>query len=100
MADGDGGVLSEHEHCHGLADNVAPADDNAVFARRLDFLVMQHLDYARRSAGQKHIAAGHHRADILRMEAIDILFGRDAADKLLGVDMLRHGKLAEYAADG
>ena len=34
------------------------------------------------------------------MEAVNVLFGRDAADKLLGVDMLRHGKLAEYAADG
>ena len=62
--------------------------------------MMQHLNYSRRGAGQKHIAAGHYRADILRMEAVNVLFGRDAADKLLGVDMLRHGKLAEYAADG
>ena len=62
--------------------------------------MMQHLDYSRRGAGQKHIAPRHYRADILRMEAVNVLFGRDAADKLLGVDMLRHGKLAEYAADG
>ena len=83
VANGHGGVAVEEEHCHGLADNVAPADDNAVFARRLDFLVMQHLDYARRSAGQKHAAARHYRADILRMEAGNVLFGRDAANKLV-----------------
>ena len=100
MADRHGGVAGKHEHSHRLADYVAPADYHAVLACDLDSLMLQHCDHAHRSAGYEAAAAYREPADILRVEAVDILCGRYALEHGVAVDMLRHGKLAENAADG
>ena len=47
----------KQEHSHGLADNIASADYNAVFSGNVDIAVFEHLHYSRRGAGEKLLIA-------------------------------------------
>ena len=99
MADGDGGVGVHEEKRHGLADDVAAAEDGCVFAFDWNFAAAQNFHHAERGAGDEIGASGDEAADVEGMEAVDIFGGIDGFEDFLGVNLCGKRKLDEDAVD-
>jgi hypothetical protein len=84
------GRFSLHQHqCHRLADDIAGADHDHILAFDLDSFMVQEFDDAIRRTGWEHRRADDEAADIVEMEAIDVLFDGDRfqnARKKIGAD--------------
>ena len=91
MADGDGAVLVEQQHGHGLAHNVAAADDHAALALHGDVIGLQQLHDAGGGAGQEVVVPHHDFAYVVGVEGVHVL---------LGVDGLHHGALVQALGQG
>ncbi len=88
------------ERSHRLADNVAPADDNAVLSRRIDARRAEELPNPGGRAGDESIPLpDEHLADVHRMEAVHILGGMDAPHHRVGIDLPGQRHLHEDAVD-
>ncbi len=83
MADGDGGVRVHEEKRHGLADDVAAAEDGCVCAFDWNFAAAEDFHHAERSAGDEIGASGDEAADVEGMEAVDVLGGIDCFEDFL-----------------
>ena len=99
MADRDRAVLVEQQHAHGLAYDIASADDNALPALYGDLVLAEHFHHSGRCAGQKIVLAEHDLADVDRVEGVDVLFGADPLDHRLVVKVLGQRKLDEDPVD-
>ncbi len=64
MADGDGGVGVHEEQRHGLADDIAAAEDDGVRAFDWNFAAAENFHHAERGAGDEIGAAGDEAADV------------------------------------
>lgn len=104
MDDGDGGVavgcFLHEEGGEWFADDVAPADDDDVFALEWDLVVVEEDVDAVRSAGDKAARLSDEEfAHVDRVKAVDIFCGIDAADDVGGIDAGRQRELDEDAVD-
>src|ERR1700733_8153932 len=99
MADGDGGVRVHEEKRHGLADDIAAAEDGGVRALDWNFAAAENFHHAERGAGDEIGASGDEAADVEGMEAVDI-FGRiDRFEDFLCVNLRGERELDEDAID-
>ena len=92
-------LLHQHQR-HGLADDVAGADDDDIAALDRDVLVLEDLLYAIRRAGRKHRVAGDQATDVVEVEAVDILVKVDALQHAVHVDLWWQRQLHQDAVDG
>jgi hypothetical protein len=104
MDDGDGGIAMgcflHEEGGQWLADDVAPADDDDVFALEWDLVVVEEDVDAVRSAGDEAARLSDEEfAHVDRMEAVDVFCRIDAADDVDGIDAGRQRELDEDAVD-
>ena len=99
MADGHRTVFMQQQHRHRLADNIAPADHHAGFARDAHPRRMQQLHHAGRRARQEGVIPDHDVADIRRMERIHVLERGDGLDDRLILNVRRQRELAEDPVD-
>ncbi len=99
MADGDGGVRVHEEKSHGLADDIAAAEDGCVRTFDWNFAAAEDFHHAERSARDEIGASGDEAADIEGMEAIDIFGGVDCFENFLCVNLCGKWKLDENAVD-
>ena len=65
-------LLKEH-HGHGLADDIRPADHDRVLAGEVDACGFDEAHDSVGRAGLEHRVSYHEPADIVRVEAVDIL---------------------------
>ena len=86
-------VCVKQEHCHGLADDIASADDHAFFSVNGDSLVFEHFHNSGGCAWEKIVAANHDFAYIYRMERINILVRRYHVENPLFIKVLRERQL-------
>src|SRR6266404_1861085 len=87
MANGDGGVGVHQQKRHGLADDVAPAQDYGVGAFDLDFITAQNFHTAGGSAGDQAGTSADEAAEIDGVEAVHVLGGIDGFEDALGIDL-------------
>ena len=102
MADGDGGiavVLLHHELCHGFANDVAAAKDDALLAGGLDVVALEELKDALGGGGDEAGQSDGHAADVDGVESVDVLAEVDGLDYLLLVDVARQRKLHDKSVD-
>ena len=99
MADRYGAVLREEKQCHRLADDVASADDNAVFTVGAYAVFGEQTHDSGGSAGGESVKTESYSADVCRMECVNVLRRRYRFDDLALVDALRERKLNKYAVD-
>ena len=97
MADGDSGILLQQHHGHGLAHNVASANDHRMFALEVVVNAFQHLHATIRCAGPKTWHASHQRACASNVKAIDILGGRNGLNHFLCINVRRQRQLNQNA---
>ena len=62
-----------------------------------DLLVLEQLLHAERRAGREHGVAGDQAADVVEVEAVDVLLHRDALEHMRHVDMRRQRQLHQDA---
>src|SRR3981189_121716 len=99
MANRDGGVGVHEEESHGLADDVAAAEDDGVGAFDLDFVAAQNFHAAGGSAGDQAGASADEAAEIDGMKTVHVFGGIDGFQNALGIDLRGKGKLDENAVD-
>ena len=99
VANGDGGVGVHQQQRHGLADDVAAADDHGVCAFDGNCAAAQNFHHAKRSARDEAGATLDELADVDGMKAVDVLGGIDGFENFLGVDLRRKRELHENAVD-
>src|SRR5277367_5870042 len=99
MANGNGGVGVHEEKSHGLADDVAAAEDHGVGA--FDFYVVAAKDFhaAGGCASDQTGAVADESAQIDRVKAVDVLRGIDGFEDELGVHLLGERELDEDTVD-
>jgi hypothetical protein len=77
MANADGRfVLHQHQR-HRCANDIAGADHNDILVFERDLLVFEQFQHAVGRARRKNRAADHQPADVVEMEAVDILVDGD-----------------------
>ena len=89
----------QQQHAHGLADDVASADDHALLALHRDLIAVEHLHHACRCTGQKIVFAEHDLADVHGVERVHVLLRIDRRDDRLVVKVLGKRKLYQNAVD-
>ena len=103
VAYGDGGVgvrlLLEQHGGHGLADDIAAADDDHMRALGLHAAAREHLNTAVRGTGQEALLTDQHFADIDGMETIDIFVGVDRQQGGVLIHVLGQRELKQDAVD-
>src|ERR1700723_2340844 len=99
MADGDGGVRVHQEEGHGLADDIAAAEDGGVRAFDLNFAAAQDFHHAERGAGDEIGTTGDEAADVEGMEAVDVFRRIDCFEDFLSVNLRGKRQLDENAVD-
>lgn len=104
VALGDGRVLAAEEGAHGRADNVAAAEDDGVLAADVDPGRLEEEHDARRGARceQGLARAGREEADVVRVEAVDVLLWRDGlgdAALTVAANLVRQRELDDDAMD-
>ena len=99
MADGDSGVLAEQELCHGLADDIAAADDDGVRSVDGNMSFLEHFEAAVRRAGYHALLAQHQLADVERMEAVHVFERADVVENVffIGGQSVRQRQLEQEA---
>src|SRR5205807_9480323 len=97
MADRDRGIGVHKEKRHGLADDVAAAEDDGVSALDLDFVAAQNFHAARGSARDQAGTSADEAAEIDGVEAVHIFGGVDGFKNALGIDLLGKRELDENA---
>ena len=100
VADGDGGVLRQQHQRHGLAHDIAAANDHGVLAPQLVADAFEHFHAAIRRAGPEAGHAGHEGAGAGDVEAVHIFGRADGFDHLLRIDMCGQGQLHQNAVNG
>ena len=99
VAHGHGGVRVGQQHRHGLADDVAAADDDRALARHLDVLPLQELHHARGSTRLRTGPLLDELPDALRVEAVDVLRRVDAVEELRRVEVVGQRELEQDSID-
>src|SRR6266481_9049557 len=99
MADSDGGVCVHQEKGHGLADDIAAAEDSGVRAFERNFATAQNFHDAEWRAGDEIGAPGDEAADVEGMKAVDIFRGIDCFEDSLCVNLCGERELDEDAVD-
>ena len=102
MANGDGGiavVLLEHELSHGLAHNVAAAQNDTFLSARTYIIVAQKGENAQWCCRYETRQTNRHATDVDGMESVDILPVVDSHNDFLLIDMIRQWKLNDKAVD-
>jgi hypothetical protein len=99
VADGDGGILVQQQHGHGLAYNVAAAHHHRMFASDGQIVAFENLDNAGGSAGRKSLASGLQAAGVDRMKSVHILLGSHGVKQRLGVNVRGKRQLDEDSID-
>ena len=97
MADGDGGVGVHEQKCHGLADNIAAAENNCICTFDGNAAAAQNLHAARRRAGDEAGTSADEAAQADRVKAVHIFRGIDGFEDALGVHLRRKRKLDQDA---
>ncbi|MPM92222.1 hypothetical protein SDC9_139357 [bioreactor metagenome] len=100
MADGDGGAGVDQQHRHRLADDVGTADDHGFLASQINIALLEHLHDAVRGTRDETRCTLRQGANVLGMEAVDILLGGDGFEHFLFVEMLRQRQLDQDAVNG
>ena len=100
VADGDGGVFLKQQQRHGLADDIAAADDHGVLARDRHARRLEHMQRSLGRTGDHAVLATGQTAHIHRMEAVHILFRTDQRQRPMLVQMSGQGKLYQNAVNG
>ena len=77
MADRNGSVLSKHQHCHGLAYDIASPNDNTFLSSDLYSRALQKLNNSRRRTGNKALLSDGKSPYVHRMEPVYILLRRN-----------------------
>src|SRR5260221_8165020 len=97
MTNRDGRVAVQQKQSHGLADNIATAENHGVGALDGNIISAKDLHASRGRASDQPgpIADEHSHAD--GMKAVDILRGIDRLEDPLRIDLRRQGKLDENA---
>ena len=99
MADGDGGVGMHEEEGHGLADDVAAAEDDGVCAFDFDFVAAKKFHAAGGGAGDQAGAAADEATEIDGMKTVHVFCGIDGLQNTLGIHLGRERKLDKNAVD-
>ena len=99
MANRDGGVGVHEEKGHGLADDVAAAEDDGVCAFDGNVVAAKDFHAAGGSAGDQAGAPADEAAEIHGMEAVHVFEGIDGFEDALGVHLRRKRELDEDAVD-
>ena len=95
VAEGYGAVepFAGEEVCDGCADDVAAADDHAVFTGGFNSVAFEEGADAHGGGGDEGVFAKNHAADVDGGEAVDIFVGGDGVDDVLLVDVFGKGQL-------
>ena len=80
MADRHGGIARRQERRHRLAHDLAAAENDGAAARERDRMLVEQLENTGRCAGDKARPALVKQADVLRMEAVDVLLRVDGVE--------------------
>ena len=100
VGDGHRGVRREEELRHGLAHDVAAADDHGARALERRARLGEEAHAAARRAGDEARTAQGEQARVERGEAVDVLARVDGVEHALLVDVPGEGELDEDAVDG
>src|SRR4051812_21052640 len=73
MAYNDCSILAQKEQCQRFSDDVAPADDDRLFAGDLDSRTLQDLDDSRGRARERRWIPEREPAHVFGMKAVNIL---------------------------
>ena len=87
------------EKSHGLADNVAAAENDGVSSLDGDVVATQNFHAAGGRAGDQAGASADEAAEIEGMEAVHVLGRIDGFKNALGIDLRGKRKLDENAVD-
>jgi len=100
MANGDGSIGMHEKEGHGLADNVASAEDDGVGAFERDSRCGAEFPCSRRECRRPNRDVPlTRRPRLTGMEAVHVFGGIDGFEDALGVDLRGEGKLDENAVD-
>src|SRR5882724_2694718 len=99
MANGHGGVGVHEEKRHGLADDIAAAEDHRVGAFDLDFITAQNFHTAGGSAGDQAGTSADEATEIDGVEAVHVLGGIDGFEDALGIDLRGKRELNQDAVN-
>jgi hypothetical protein len=91
----DGGARDHQLHRHGPADVVADAHDGGIHPAHGPVDVRQQHHHALRRAGTQTELAQRQPADVLGVEAVDVLLRPDRVDQLVRVEVGREWELHE-----
>ena len=95
------GRFALHQHqCHRLADDIARADNDDVFALERNILVFKQLQHPIGRTGRKYRASRHESADIVEMEAVNILVDRNGVQDARHIERWRQRQLNQDAVNG
>ncbi len=99
MTDGDSSIGVHEEKSHGLADDVAAAEDDGVGAFDLDVVAAQNFHAARGSAGNQAGASADEPAEVDGVEAVHVFGGIDGFQDALGIDLRGKRELNQNTVD-
>jgi hypothetical protein len=91
VAQGHGSVAPQQKQGERQADDVAAPDDDGAASLDREGEAVEELDASERGAGGKERVRAFERsegADVVRVEAVDVLSWGDGLDDRLGVDVL------------
>ena len=99
MADRHRAARHQQLERHRPADDVRLPDDHRVLADEILAGLREQAHAAVRRARTQHRALQHQPADVVRMEAVDVLARIDALGHALRIDLLRQRQLHQDAVD-
>ena len=97
MAERHGAVFGKQQRRHGLAHDIASADNDAFLPGNFHAVFRKQAHNARRGAGKEGGLAGINQPDIVRVEAIHILADIYRGKYERFMQMLRQRELDKYA---
>ncbi len=99
VADRHGRMLSEEEHRHRLADDLAAADDDRLLPSQLHSVLLEHHHHTRGRSRDEERLAEIQTAGVQNVEAVDVLVGIDGAEHRRLVHVIWKRQLDEDAVD-
>ena len=97
VANGNSCVPVEQQHCHGLAHDVASADNHAVLAVDLHAGAVNEFHDTRRCAGEEVVVADHDLAHVYGVECVHIFQRGNGLDDQLFIEVIRQRHLYQNA---
>jgi hypothetical protein len=99
MTDRHRAVLPKEEDRDGLADDVAPAEDDGLAPLEGHAAALEDLDDPGRRAGKEAGHPGRHPTGVQWVQSVDVLVGGDRQDRLASVQPRGEGELEEDPVD-